>query len=242
MENAIPLDPSLWPPGIGMMPHPWDMMPSIGGPDPHQLIPSLQSQNRFICNRCHKSYAQYTSLYNHKKFECGKPASLQCPYCEHRTKLKGNLKAHIMNKHSDLLLIGKESEKQTNQIAEKQEIRARPIGELIDSTLLSEIFGRKVSKYYSQRSPNQQDKNRCDSCGKAYSLVSSLINHKRFECGKGPNFKCPFCNHMTKQKGNMKTHIAHKHTAEYLEYLGLSHGHDENPGTGPTGGSAVLPL
>jgi hypothetical protein len=37
------------------------------------------------------------------RMECGKEPQFQCPYCPQKSKLKGNLKQHIMCKHVDLV-------------------------------------------------------------------------------------------------------------------------------------------
>lgn len=57
----------------------------------------------------------------------------------------------------------------------------------------------------------------CTTCGRTYSLQASLYNHKKFECGKTPNFICPYCPHRTKQKGNLKTHIKKRHPEYFTE-------------------------
>lgn len=57
----------------------------------------------------------------------------------------------------------------------------------------------------------------CTNCGRTYSLQASLYNHKKFECGKMPNFICPYCPHRTKQKGNLKTHIKKRHPEFFSE-------------------------
>lgn len=38
-----------------------------------------------------------------------------------------------------------------------------------------------------------------------------MLAHARNECGKDPNFQCPYCPHRTKQRGNLKMHIMSKH-------------------------------
>ncbi|XP_039284618.1 longitudinals lacking protein isoform X1 [Nilaparvata lugens] len=53
----------------------------------------------FKCKQCGKSYRHRSSLNKHVKNECGKDPQMQCPYCSHRTKHKGNLKSHIVAKH-----------------------------------------------------------------------------------------------------------------------------------------------
>lgn len=48
-------------------------------------------------------------------------------------------------------------------------------------------------------------------CGKTYPRYTSLWNHKRYRCGKLPQFSCIFCDHRTWHKCNLKTHMAAKH-------------------------------
>lgn len=48
-------------------------------------------------------------------------------------------------------------------------------------------------------------------CGKTYPRYTSLWNHKRYRCGKQPQFSCSFCDHRTWHKCNLKTHVAAKH-------------------------------
>ncbi|RZF39433.1 hypothetical protein LSTR_LSTR000954 [Laodelphax striatellus] len=42
----------------------------------------------------------------------------------------------------------------------------------------------------------------CVRCGKSYKYRSSLDRHLKYECGVKPKFKCPFCDHVSKQKSN----------------------------------------
>ncbi|XP_076238078.1 zinc finger X-chromosomal protein-like [Calliopsis andreniformis] len=48
---------------------------------------------------------------------------------------------------------------------------------------------------------------RCETCGKGYQHRATLVRHTRHECGKEPQFKCPYCAHRTKQRGNLYQHI-----------------------------------
>lgn len=61
---------------------------------PHQI-----SQSIFPCPRCPKIYKTKESLYMHRKFECGKEPQFKCPFCPHKTHLKGNMKKHCRSKH-----------------------------------------------------------------------------------------------------------------------------------------------
>lgn len=56
----------------------------------------------------------------------------------------------------------------------------------------------------------------CDACGNVYNYKTSLARHQRFECGKDPQFQCPFCEHRTKHKSSLTTHIDCKHKQELM--------------------------
>ncbi|KAI5720447.1 hypothetical protein M8J77_006731 [Diaphorina citri] len=55
----------------------------------------------FMCESCHKTYKAKGSLERHKKFECGKEAGLQCPFCPYKSKHKSNLKTHMAIRHQN---------------------------------------------------------------------------------------------------------------------------------------------
>lgn len=51
----------------------------------------------------------------------------------------------------------------------------------------------------------------CKNCFRKYKHSTSLYKHVKYECGKEPQFKCPYCPHRSKIKPNLKSHIARKH-------------------------------
>ena len=55
--------------------------------------------NQFKCTACGKNYIHRSSLARHQSLECGKEPQFQCPYCPKKSKLKSNLKQHIILKH-----------------------------------------------------------------------------------------------------------------------------------------------
>jgi len=55
---------------------------------------------------------------------------------------------------------------------------------------------------------------RCKKCGKLYRWKNSLYTHVRLECGKEPQFQCPYCPHRAKLKGNLQKHMKLKHFQE----------------------------
>uniref|UniRef100_T1HQ23 C2H2-type domain-containing protein n=1 Tax=Rhodnius prolixus TaxID=13249 RepID=T1HQ23_RHOPR len=57
----------------------------------------------------------------------------------------------------------------------------------------------------------------CAGCGKSYKHRSSLAHHLRFECGKAPQFFCPFCPFMSLYRGSLHKHLRRKHAAKASE-------------------------
>ena len=50
----------------------------------------------------------------------------------------------------------------------------------------------------------------CDSCDRKYTRKDNLRRHKKFECGKEPQFYCSHCPYRAKYKGTLQVHIALK--------------------------------
>lgn len=55
----------------------------------------------FKCPDCGRCYLHRRSLWRHMKLECGKEPMFQCPHCPKRSKLKENLKQHIIFVHGN---------------------------------------------------------------------------------------------------------------------------------------------
>lgn len=53
----------------------------------------------------------------------------------------------------------------------------------------------------------------CDSCDRKYTRKDNLRRHKKFECGKEPQFYCSHCPYRAKYKGTLQVHIALKHSS-----------------------------
>ncbi|XP_045450939.1 zinc finger protein 470-like [Melitaea cinxia] len=51
----------------------------------------------------------------------------------------------------------------------------------------------------------------CPDCGRVYKLKSSLRNHQKWECGKEPQFQCPYCVYRAKQKMHIARHMERMH-------------------------------
>lgn len=57
----------------------------------------------------------------------------------------------------------------------------------------------------------------CSDCGRIYKLKSSLRNHQKWECGKEPQFKCPYCVYRAKQKMHIGRHLERMHKERFFK-------------------------
>jgi uncharacterized Zn-finger protein len=73
---------------------------------------------------------------------------------------------------------------------------------------------RKVTTFTSSQpvqSGRQSGIFPCTRCGNIYKYKRSLHDHMRLECGKLPQFQCPYCPYRTKRNGNKLKHIRNMH-------------------------------
>lgn len=52
---------------------------------------------------------------------------------------------------------------------------------------------------------------RCQRCGNFYTYKKNLLRHLNLECGKEPQFQCPYCPKKAKHKNHMLRHIRSQH-------------------------------
>ncbi|CAB0016851.1 unnamed protein product, partial [Nesidiocoris tenuis] len=72
------------------------------------------------------------------------------------------------------------------------------------------FFGADSDQFLSEFSYDVGAPHVC-KCGKSYKAKGSLARHRKYECGKEPQFQCPYCPHRSKLKEHLKTHIVAKH-------------------------------
>ncbi|KAJ8932093.1 hypothetical protein NQ314_014940 [Rhamnusium bicolor] len=51
----------------------------------------------------------------------------------------------------------------------------------------------------------------CNNCQRSYMRKDSLQRHLMYECGKEPQFQCPFCPQKSKRKAHQMRHIKRQH-------------------------------
>lgn len=64
-----------------------------------EWLPTLPN---VIC-QCGRIYKSTAALRKHLKWECGKPPTFGCQFCEFKCKLKSNLTKHIRGRHKTMI-------------------------------------------------------------------------------------------------------------------------------------------
>lgn len=57
----------------------------------------------------------------------------------------------------------------------------------------------------------------CQNCGKSYNAKRNLMRHLKVECGKDPQFGCPFCDYKNHRKNEMRKHCRKRHGVLVLD-------------------------
>lgn len=70
---------------------------------------------------------------------------------------------------------------------------------------------------FSTTDPGNNSGFSCPDCGRMYKLKSSLRNHQKWECGKEPQFRCPYCVYRAKQKMHIGRHMERMHKEKFLK-------------------------
>ncbi|KAJ1529457.1 hypothetical protein ONE63_006234 [Megalurothrips usitatus] len=82
-------------PHSGFIPQHFEQRPTSSAPGE-----SLSESKSYACEICGKVYKLSSSLYSHKKFECGRVPTFKCLFCPQRTFQKGSMKRHMKRIHN----------------------------------------------------------------------------------------------------------------------------------------------
>ncbi|XP_023313336.1 longitudinals lacking protein, isoforms A/B/D/L isoform X27 [Trichogramma pretiosum] len=61
----------------------------------------------------------------------------------------------------------------------------------------------------------------CPNCNNGYGRRDTMLGHYRYECGKAPRFKCPYCHLVSKKTSNIYQHIRCVHPNKVVTLVKL---------------------
>nr|XP_012226001.1 PREDICTED: zinc finger X-chromosomal protein-like isoform X1 [Linepithema humile] len=92
-------------------------------------------------------------------------------------------------------------------------------GRLFD--LLTTRWKKNAKKRNVQQYNSDTGKFHCPNCNNGYGRRDTMLGHFRYECGKAPRYKCPYCNLCSKKTSNIYQHIRTVHSKEQVAVVKL---------------------
>lgn len=130
---------------------------------------------------CSSVFKNKSSLTKHLRSACGKAVNYECPYCDYLSPIKRLFTRHL-KRHDRQQRPGPLSSKKTE--APKKSSKT------------------VKSRFYA--CPNS-------NCSIKFSTKCDLTYHYKFNCGKPPRFRCPYCEFRAKNGFDVRRHIRNVH-------------------------------
>ncbi|XP_025197920.1 zinc finger protein 658B-like [Melanaphis sacchari] len=154
---------------------------------------------RCVNGHCSRSYKNKFHLTYHLKYECGKQPLYKCDFCLRMFSRNSNMKKHMFTVHKYI-----NEHKLVNSFCKPAEYCKSPIlkglcpfcpAKLTEINCLDEhVLDFHKPLLFAFEPANQLLLYPCpNNCGKKYKFKSSLSGHLKYECGKSPMYKCPYC-------------------------------------------------
>ncbi|XP_024228367.1 zinc finger protein 771-like [Bombus impatiens] len=152
----------------------------------------------YQCPKCFKYFKSSKSCCNHRS-TCGTDKKFRCAFCDYRSHQKGNVLRHLATQHPEAgqkkrvncVLKTNDNDTTGNKAIEENAdlpVQAWKIQE--QGLPFAELKIPKAYNYVGKKPPGQFG---CSRCGRSYMRKDSLQRHVHWECGKEPQFQCPFC-------------------------------------------------
>ncbi|XP_068976002.1 zinc finger protein 480-like [Bombus flavifrons] len=170
----------------------------------------------YQCPKCFKYFKSSKSCCNHRS-TCGTDKKFRCAFCDYRSHQKGNVLRHLTTQHPEAgqkkrvncVLKTNDNDTTGNKAIEENAdlpVQAWKIQE--QGLPFAELKIPKAYNYVGKKPPGQFG---CSRCGRSYMRKDSLQRHVHWECGKEPQFQCPFCPQRCKRKAHWLRHIRRQH-------------------------------
>ncbi|KAK9893024.1 hypothetical protein WA026_023238 [Henosepilachna vigintioctopunctata] len=215
-----------------------------------KTVNPLTMRETFKCENCDRVYKWKKSYLCHTRNECGKAPKYSCGICSKRSKLKGNIKKHLLSVHgvTDESQLGKYivfmsitfkcencdrvyKWKKNYLYHIRNECGKAPQYSCGICSKRSKVKGNVKKHLFSVHGvtdKSQLEKYviflsntfKCENCDRVYKWKKNYLFHTRNQCGKDPQYSCGICSRRSKLKGNIKKHLVSVHGVTDKSQLG----------------------
>ncbi|KPJ16148.1 Zinc finger protein 26 [Papilio machaon] len=174
----------------------------------HHIIKDTQCQ---VCGQILPD----NELQKHMKIKHTEIITLQCKYCEFKTKSRGSLTQHML-RHKNATTLNCEMEGcryktfyEVAMLKHKQKHTEQGV-KLQCSKCSFQTMNKYILKYHEEAHLTGKKKYACDKCDYATILPANLVQHK-YKHSTEKKFKCEVCPFATKYNTSLRFHVKKKH-------------------------------
>ncbi|KAG6801176.1 Zinc finger protein [Apis mellifera caucasica] len=152
-------------------------------------------------------------MLTHFRYECGKEPRFQCPYCGKRDRKSSNTYRHIRTYHQGALPLPAYDESSATDGHGHGHHHHHHHHHHHQRGATAEYRGRRAAIKNEDGSFWNSGKMsyHCPICNAGYTYKKTLKTHMKYDCGKEPRFKCPYCSKRDKCSSNIYKHIRMRH-------------------------------
>ncbi|XP_052122558.1 zinc finger protein with KRAB and SCAN domains 4-like [Frankliniella occidentalis] len=148
------------------------------------------------CSGCGKTYLWRSTLTRHRQYECGVIPPQEGIEKKNTLVLIG---LQLLNEKNDYNYWCDRTPDISKMDEETRKMWVDSQGEIV------------MNDFEPKRRFHNHGVYPCDRCGRTYVRKDSLSRHLQWECGKEPQFQCPFCPQKCKRKSHQLRHIQRQH-------------------------------
>ncbi|XP_039303816.1 zinc finger and BTB domain-containing protein 17 isoform X1 [Solenopsis invicta] len=179
-----------------------------------------QQYRSYSCYKCGQMFMRKSVLRAHLSLVCDMPMKFKCPYCSYQGRYRFHVKFHVRKKHPS------ESINVFDMTAMRDQssmFYCRYCNYRSEQPLNVRLHTKRnhPTMQISVRTKRQNAKSfHCSNCGSGFVHKPSLRRHKSM-CGQPPQYKCPYCVYMSKDRLNVRRHIGRIHPDQSIIVLNV---------------------
>ncbi|XP_031367377.1 zinc finger protein 28-like isoform X2 [Apis dorsata] len=149
-------------------------------------------------------------MLTHFRYECGKEPRFQCPYCGKRDRKSSNTYRHIRTYHQGALPLPAYDEPSAmdgHGHHHHHHHHHHQRGATVEYRGRRSAIKNEDGSFWNSGKMSYH----CPICNAGYTYKKTLKTHMKYDCGKEPRFKCPYCSKRDKCSSNIYKHIRMRH-------------------------------